>query len=481
MQDLALLALDEAVTAGAAYADVRAVTADTESLTVQDHRVDGVERTTSRGVGVRVLVDGAWGFAATGRLDRDDVLDAARLAVLVARASATARRAPVRLAPVEPVTDVWTTPHERDPFDVPVDEKLALLLDCTAAAATVPGLSLCTASADAWRTRTRFVSSEGARIDQTILQVSGGVECVAVGERDVQRRSFPNSFRGHCGTGGWEQIVELDLPARTTRYAEEAVALLSAPVCPAEETTLVLEGNQLALQVHESVGHPLELDRILGDEADYAGRSFVDAGSVGTLRYGSPLVNLTLDSTTPKALGTFGYDDEGTPATRAPLVRDGVLRGLLTSRETAPVLGAGARSNGTMRAASWANLPLIRMSNIHLEPGEGVLDDLIADTSHGVLMGTNRSWSIDDRRLNFQFGCEIAYEIRGGRLGRMLRNPTYAGRTPAFWGSCDAIAGPDEWQVYGTSNCGKGQPGQLARVAHGTAPARFRNVRVGVG
>ncbi|HEY8341207.1 MAG TPA: TldD/PmbA family protein, partial [Egibacteraceae bacterium] len=260
----------------------------------------------------------------------------------------------------------------------------------------------------------------------------------------------------------------------------EAVALLAAPELPAGVGTVILDGNQVALQVHESVGHPLELDRILGYEAAYAGTSFVQVGDRGSLRYGSELVNLTLDSTTPKALGTFGFDDEGVPAQRVPLVVDGVLRDVLSSRETAPVLGEDARSNGTMRAESWHALPLIRMTNIHLEPGTGSLDDLIADTDEGVFMTTNRSWSIDDKRVNFQFGCEAAWEIRDGRLGRMYRNPTYTGRTTDFWGSCDAIAGPEEWRVHGTPNCGKGQPGQIARVAHGAAPARFRNVQVGV-
>ena len=480
MDELAELALDEAVTAGASYADVRAVTEATESLSVQDERVDGVQRRSTRGIGVRVLVDGAWGFAGTARLDRAAVLTTARLATDVARASATARRTRVQLAPQEPVRDVWTTPHRLDPFDVPVDEKLSLLFAATAAAKETPGLAFARASTDAWRTSKVFLSSDGARVSQVLVQVAGGVECVAVGDGEVQTRSFPNSFRGYCGTGGWEDIVALDLPGRAPRHAEEAVALLTAPELPADETTLVLDGDQLALQVHESVGHPLELDRILGWEAAFAGTSFVQLGDGGRLRYGSDLVDLTLDSTTPRAMGTFGYDDEGTPAGRHPLVVGGVLQGYLSSRETASALGGDARSNGTMRADSWASLPLIRMTNIHLEPKEGTLDELLSDTGRGVFMGTNRSWSIDDRRVNFQFGCEVAYEITNGRLGRMYRNPTYTGRTTEFWGSCDAIAGPEAWRVYGTPNCGKGQPGQVARVAHGAAPARFRGVRVGV-
>lgn len=480
MKELAHLALDEAMAAGAAYADARAVIASTESLSVQDQRVEGVERETSRGVGVRVLVGGSWGFAGTARLEPRHIAAAARQAVVVARASAAAQRRPVRLAPVEVARATWTTPHERDPFDVALSEKLDLLLAATAAAKEVQGLTIAKASTDAWKTKQWFVSSEGADLHQVIMQVAGGVSCVAVGDDELQTRSFPNSFRGYCGSGGWEDIQALDLAAQAPRYAEEAVALLSAPELPADVGTVVLDGNQVALQVHESVGHPLELDRILGYEAAYAGMSFVEPGDVGSLRYGSPTVGLTLDTTTPRALGTYGYDDEGVPAGRTSLVVEGVLQDVLSSRETAPELGAQRRSNGTMRADSWATIPLIRMTNVHLEPGEGSLEQLLEDTGRGVFMTTNRSWSIDDKRVNFQFGCEAAYEITGGRLGRRYRNPTYTGRTTQFWGSCDAVAGPEEWRAYGTPNCGKGQPPQTARVAHGAAPARFRRVRMGV-
>ena len=479
MDELARLALDEAITAGAGYADVRAVREETESVAVQDQRLDGVERRSTRGIGVRVLVDGSWGFAATARLTRPAVLNAARRAVEVARASATVQRSPVRLAPVAAVQGAYATPFGIDPFSVGLDDKLALLFAATAAAKRVHGLTLAKASTDAWRTTKRFLSSDGADISQTIVQVAGGVECTAVDGAEVQTRSFPNSFRGYCGTGGWEDVIALDLAGRVPGYAEEAVALLTAPDLPAGPQTLVLAGDQMALQVHESVGHPTELDRILGYEASYAGTSFLTPHDAGRLRYGSPLVNLTLDTTTPRALGTYGYDDEGVPAGRHPLVVDGLLAGFLTSRETAPVLGAEVRSNGTMRADSWESIPLIRMTNIHLEPGDGTLEELLSDTGEGVFLTTNRSWSIDDKRVNFAFGCEVAYEIRGGRLGRRYRNPTYGGQTTEFWGSCDAIAGPEAWQVYGTPNCGKGQPPQTARVAHGAAPARFRDVQVG--
>lgn len=479
MRQQAQLALDEAVRSGATYADVRAVTADTEMVSVRDESVEGAERSASRGVGVRVIADGAWGFAATSRLDSDALLRTARRAVEVARAAASARGEPVTLAPVEVRQASWATPHEVDPFEVALEDKIELLTAGTRAAGAVDGLAFAQARFAAWRTESWFVSSEGADIHQTVLQVGAGMFCVAVGEREVQRRSYPDSF-GQALTGGWEDIVAFDLAGHAPRYAEEAVALLSAPELPAHEGTAVIAGNQVALQVHESVGHPLELDRMLGHEADLAGTSFVGLDDIGRLRYGSEHVSLTLDTTTPKGLGTFGFDDEGTPAGRHPLVVGGRLVDVLSSRETAPQLGEGARSNGAMRADSWRALPLVRMTNIHLEPGQGSLEELLSDTGEGVLLDTNSSWSIDDRRLNFQFGCEIAWEIKGGRRGRMLRNPTYTGRTPDFWGSCDAVAGEQEWRVHSVPNCGKGQPVQGARVAHGAAPARFRGLRMGV-
>ncbi len=226
------------------------------------------------------------------------------------------------------------------------------------------------------------------------------------------------------------------------------------------------------------MGHPTELDRVLGLEAAFAGTSFVSLEDVDRLRYGSELVNITADATVPGGLGTYGFDDEGVEAQRVDLIRDGVLTGFQTSRETAAAAGHG-RSNGTMRAEGWENFPLIRMTNINLLPGDGDLEDLLADVDDGIYMATNKSWSIDDKRKNFQFGCEIAWEIKRGRVGRMLKDPRYTGITTDFWGSCDAVAGAQEWRMWGTPNCGKGQPGQTMRVGHGTSPARFRKVHTG--
>jgi TldD protein len=263
---------------------------------------------------------------------------------------------------------------------------------------------------------------------------------------------------GSSCQSGWEYVDGLELVREAPRVAEQAGALVRADVCPGAVTTVVLDADQVALQVHESVGHPTELDRVYGTEASYAGTSFLKPSDLGSLRYGSEHMNITSDPTTEGGLGSFGYDDEGVPAKRTPVVEAGCLTGFLTSRETAARIGAG--NGGSMRADGWNRMPLVRMTNLHLEPGEGTLEDLLADVDDGIYMETNRSWSIDDKRLNFQFGTQMAWEIKKGSL--------------------DAVAGPDSWQLYGLTNCGKGQPGQSAHVSHGAAPARFRNVQVGV-
>jgi TldD protein len=307
---------------------------------------------------------------------------------------------------------------------------------------------------------------------------SGGIEATAVKNGEMQRRSFPNSFRGHIRAAGYEHIRSLSLLEEAERVGQEAVELLSAKECPSEVTTLVLDSSQVVLQVHESVGHPLELDRVLGMEEAYAGTSFVRPDDRGKLRYGSDMVTITADATLPGGLGSYGFDDEGVPAQQVVLIDDGVFQNFIASRETAKTVPSPLA--GAMRADGWQNLPLIRMTNINLLPREGTLGEIIGDTPDGIYMDTNQSWSIDDKRVNFQFGCEIAWRIKDGKLTEMYKNPNYTGITTKFWGSCDAVGGREDWVVWGTPNCGKGQPGQVARVGHGTAPARFRNVQVGV-
>jgi len=280
---------------------------------------------------------------------------------------------------------------------------------------------------------------------------------------------------------GWEHFAALELPENAPRVAEQAIELLSAASCPLlDDATLILDSEQLALQIHESVGHAVELDRVLGGEASYAGTSWVRPEDLNQVRYGSELMTVIADATVPGGLGSYAWDDEGCPASATPIVTDGVLRGFLTSRETAAQIGLH-HSGACMRASGFDRQPIVRMTNVSIAPGQaGTLDDLIADTDDGIYMETNRSWSIDQRRWQFQFGTEVAWEIKDGRRGRMLRNPSYAGVTPEFWGSLDAVGSASAWRLHGLVNCGKGEPGQLAHVSHGAAPARFRGVRVGI-
>ncbi len=479
MLELAKQAMEAARKAGADYADARLVSEETESLSVKNQEMEGIDRSLSRGIGVRVLVNGYWGFAATARTTEEEIQRTADLAVHIARAAARLPMEPVRLVSAEPITAEWSSPHQEDPFAVPLDQKVALLMEASARMLSVKGLAFAEAMLDFYRRQSFFASSEGAAITQTILHSGGGLEATAIGQGELQRRSFPNSFRGHIRAAGYEHIRMLRLADEAERVATEAVELLSAQDCPSEVTTLVLDSSQVVLQVHESVGHPIELDRVLRMEEAYAGTSFIRPEDRGALRYGSDKVTITADATLPGGLGSFGYDDEGVPAQRVTIVEDGLFRNFISSRETAAMVGDDA-STGAMRADGWQNLPLIRMTNINLEPREGTLEEIIGDTRDGIFMNTNQSWSIDDKRVNFQFGCEIAWRIKDGRLTEMYKNPNYTGRTTEFWGSCDAVGGPDDWVVWGTPNCGKGQPGQVARVGHGTPPARFRNVQVGV-
>ncbi len=478
MDNLVSGALDAAASR-AQYADVRLVETSQQRFVVRNGVVDTLAMDESLGIGIRVLVDGAWGFASSNLLSPAEAVRTAETAVAVAKASASLSAGPVDLGPLVTSRGSYTTPVKIDPFTISHDTKLAILLEADAAMAPVEGLSARQGNLTFIRERKTFVNSEGAHVEQTIIESGGGIQATAVGAGEVQRRSYPQSFGRQQGCAGWEYILEMDLVENAERTATEAVALLTADRCPSDiTTTVIIGGSQLGLQIHESCGHAIELDRVMGSEAAYAGTSFLTTDKLHSFQYGSEQVNITADSVRNPGLGSFGWDDEGVPAQSTPIVDAGRFVGYLMSRETASVLGM--TSNGTMRAASWNRIPLIRMTNVSLEPGPWDLEDLIADTGEGIFMDLNRSWSIDDRRYNFQFGTEIGYEIKNGKLGRLLRNCTYTGITPEFWKSCDAVCNEKNWNMWGTPNCGKGQPGQLGHTGHGAAPARFRNVRVGV-
>ena len=478
MRELCGTAVDAALAAGAEYADARAILRRTQDIATKNGEVESIADGESEGIGVRVLVRGAWGFACDRRLSNSGAKEAAARAAEFAQASASRTQRPVALAPARAEQGEYRTPFQRDPIDVPLEEKIELLLRADASLRHAD-VTITQAAARASREQRAFRSSEGADVFQEFVECGAGLEVLATTDGAVQVRSYPSAHGGSSAQAGWEYVEGLALDEHGPRVAEEAAALLRADPCPQKVTTVVIDSEQMQLQVHESVGHPTELDRIYGTEAAYAGTSFLKPEDLGSLRYGSELMNITADSTTPLGLGTFGYDDEGVPARREPIVSAGILEGFLDSRETASLLG-GEGGGGSMRADGWSRMPLVRMTNLHLEPGEGTLDDLLADVDDGILLGTNKSWSIDDKRLNFQFGTQVAWEITKGKRGRLLRDATYMGVTPEFWGSLDALAGKEEWTMGGLTNCGKGQPGQSAHVSHGAPPARFRQVRVGI-
>ncbi len=484
-RDALLEALDVLRRAGdVEYAEVRFVEDESERLRVRDDELENVETSESRGVGIRVISNGQWGFAATPSTRVSDVVAAAHTARDIARSSARAGGDRVKLAPVgAPARGRYATSVVRDPFSVPLDAKIELLTRATAAL-RARGKPIHRAEARMGWTRARkiLVTSDGVDVEQKFTFGGAGMNCVARGgDGAVQQRSHPTRADGEAGQGGYERIERIDWIGNAERVAEEVSELLRAEPMPAGRRTLIIESSQLALQVHESCGHPTELDRAYGTEISLAGGSFLQPSMLGSFRYGSSIVNLAADSTNVGGLGTFGWDDEGTPAGRHPLVREGQFVGYLSSRETAARLGTA--STGTMRADGFSRMPLIRMVNVNLEadPRGPSLEELIADTDDGIFISTNKSWSIDDLRLNFQFGCEAAWEIKGGKRTRMFRDPLYTGITPDFWGACDAICGPADWKLWGVLNCGKGEPMQLMPVGHGTAPARFRNVEVGHG
>jgi len=480
MKQLALEALDAALQPGVAYADVRAIESRERELATKNGKPGQVASGESAGVGIRVLAAGCWGFAATDDLTANGVKSAAALAVEIAKSSALAKKHDVLLAPEKKYEATWVSPCRMDPFSVSVEEQLALLMAVDEELRRKPGITLAQTSMVFHRSRQIFVSSLGSVIDQTRTFSGAGFEAYSYKDDQIQKRSYPNSFGGQHQLKGYELVHELELLKHAPRVAEQAVALHSADQCPEGRFDLILDGSQLGLQVHESIGHPIELDRVLGSEANYAGIRFLTLDKLNHLRYGSELVNAVCDARPEHGpgMGTFAFDDEGVPAQSTDIIRDGQFVGYMTSRETAAAVGQ-MRSNGTMRATGWSRLPLIRMTNVSLLAGEQTLDEVFGGVDHAIYMETNRSWSIDDKRYNFQFGCEIAWEIRNGKRVRMLRNPTYSGITTEFWNACSAVSNRDHWVLWGVPNCGKGQPEQVIGTGHGASPARFHDIKVG--
>lgn len=476
-KNFALLVVDELRRRGLT-GDVRVVHQTRTHIRMENGIVDEMSHSAEEAWNVRVFVGGTWGFAASTRLLLDEIPRTVERAHIQARANAAVRGWGFSLTPAPAVEDVWEVRPEEDPEKISLDEKIERLarLDRELMAPFVMRRTVFLSTVAEHKI---FASTWGSIIEQRIPRIGVGYGVAALDrDGDLQVRSYPNSHGGNWALGGLEWMKRFRLLEEAPRVVEELERLLHARPVPAEEATLVIASDQMALQIHESVGHALELDRILGYEASYAGTSWVRLEDFGRLRYGSDLMNIVADATVPHALGSFGYDDEGIPARRYPLIEGGILRNALSSRDTAGVIGE-EESGGTVRAESGLHLPIIRMTNVNLLPGDHSLEALIGEVDHGYLLATNRSWSIDMKRLNFQFATEIAWRIEKGRLVEVMKNPVYYGITPEFWGNLEALGDASTWTMWGVPNCGKGEPPQTMGVGHGAPYARFRKVKVG--
>lgn len=430
------------------------------------------EESSDLGAGIRVLYQNAgWGFAGTDEVDPENIRETTKKALSLARGAARLG-GKVSLAK-EPVhVDKWESSRKKDPFTVPTETKFETLKEVTNAM-KAEGVVARRCQIIATKIEKYFANSEGSKIFQDLVQTGAQIVVAAKGPSGIQRRSDQQ-----YALQGYELIDEMDLTGKAPVLTKEVIELTGAPGLKEGRSDVIISADQVGLQVHESCGHPIELDRVLGYEANFAGRSFLTPDQLGKLQYGSEHVNIVMDATLSHGpgLGTFAYDDEGVAAQRKYAVKNGKFVGYLMSRGTAQTIGEG-RSNGCMRADTY-QLPIIRMTNVSLEPGEWDYDEMIEDTKDGILMVSNYGWSIDQKRYNFQFNTEKGYRIKNGSLEEMIRGPGYSGITPEFWNSCDAIGNKKSWVLWGTPNCGKGQPQQVMGTGHGAAPTRFRNVRV---
>ncbi len=472
-QDFADLALKRIASSGAEYGDIRIVHSTAQTVRGEDRRIASIRDADDVGFGVRVLYRGGWGFAASSILSLEEVPRVADLAVEIAKGSASIAIDQVVLAR-EPVhRDRVVTPVRIDPFTVPLRQKADLLLATMEVLQAQSGVVRSAAELWAHRDRKLFASTEGTRLEFDLMASSGECTATALSDGRFASRSFntPQLRRGY------ESIEEAEFLTQAPRVAREAVEKVQAPAVAAGAYDLVLDPEHLSLTMHESCGHPSELDRALGYEANYAGTSFLTTDKLGTFRYGSPQVTLVADNTEPETLAATGYDDDGVACQKWDIVREGIFTGYCTNREVAPKIGA-ARSRGSNRADSWGTVPIVRIANIGLEPGQATVDQLIADVRRGIYIEGHGSYSIDQRRYNFQFGGDAFWLIENGRRTHMLRDVIYHGITPEFWNSCDGVADRSHRQRYGFITCGKGQPGQAGWMTHAASHARFRNIQV---
>lgn len=497
-KELADIALETARRLGASYADIRIVRSRRETVALgpagggfgallaplgeeeRDRASARVTRSESFGFGVRVLYNGTWGFSASPMVTPDEIRRIASEAVAIAQANAAINTTRVRLAPVKAYRDTWQTPLRKNPFDVRLEDKVALLTRVQEIARRVSGVARVSVSLGFVHEHKRFASTEGSYIEQHIYHVLPNLAVTAL-RRDARPRpdvATRNAFIPPQSIG-YEYVEELNWAEIAERTAHEAVEMLSAREVQPGRYTLLIAPSNLYLTIHESIGHSTELDRVLGYEANFAGTSFLTLDKRGKYRVGSRIVNFVADRTTPGGLATVGYDDDGVPAQRWDLIREGILVGYQTTRELAHHVGENF-SRGCSYADSWSSIPIPRMPNVWLEPGKERLspEDLIADTREGILIDGRGSYSIDQQRLNFQFGGNAFWEIKNGKKVGMLRNVVYQSYTPEFWNACDAICSQEYWVNQGTPGDGKGEPQQTNNVSHGCAMARFRNITV---
>jgi len=471
--EFAELALKRITAAGAEYGDIRIQDSSTEQIDGEDRRIASIKDVRDTGFGIRVLYRGAWGFAASSILSLEEVPRVADLAIEIARGSASIAIEKVRLA-LEPVyRDRIVTPYRIDPFTIPIEKKADLLLTTMEALHRESGIARSSASLWARRDQKLFVSTEGSHVEFDLLAGQG--ECTATALHDGRFAS--RSFNTPHLRKGYELIEEADFLREASRVAAQAVEKVKAPVVDAGCYDLVLDPEHLSLTIHESCGHPSELDRALGYEANYAGTSFLTTEKLGSFRYGSSHVNLVADNTEPDTLAATGYDDDGVQCQKWDVIREGIFVGYCTNREVAPKIGE-SRSRGSNRADGWGSVPIVRIANIGLEPGSATVDQLIADVKRGIYIEGHGSYSIDQRRYNFQFGGDAFWLIEQGQRTHMLREVIYHGITPEFWNSCDGVADRSARGRYGFITCGKGQPGQSGWMTHAASPARFRTVQV---
>jgi TldD protein len=473
-----LLAIEKAADAGATYVDYRQILTESEYLSYANGTAEEVSHSLDRGFGIRVIANGAWGFCGSADITEQKIIKTADKAVEIAKASAILQKKPVELAPNKKYFDHYASFIKTNPFNIPLTQKLDFLEHLDELMARNSGIKSRHGFLDFRKITKDYFNSEGSAIHQVIYQAGTGVTVTAMrSHRDRASRSYPAN-EGIYENKGYELLEQTDFEGNIPIISEQAVALLDADSCPRKTCDIVIDSSHMSLVIHESIGHALELDRVFGGERNFSGTSFATPDKLSNLKYGSDIINVVADSTSRYGLGSFGYDDDGVKAHEAYLIKDGILLNYLSSRETAARIGK--LSTGAMRADGWGNIPIVRMTNTNLLPGNQSLDDLISGIDDGLFLQTTSSWSIDDTRENFQFGCEYGREIKGGKIGKIIKSPTYSGNTVAFWNSCDGIGDKSLWRIWGTPNCGKGQPAQNGRVGQGASPARFRNVQVGV-